>query len=227
MVPGDGVGPLLIGLAGGSCAGKSVLARALASRFGEATVVELDSYYLDRSGLTPADRELVNYDEPAAIEADLLIQHLRALAAGTPVLTPCYSFETHLRTGTARVVPSAVVIVDGLFTLWWRELRECLDLKVFVDAPSEVRLARRIERDVATRGRAPESVLEQYRQTVQPMYERYVAPTRGYADIVVENTAMLEASLGGLIVAIGAARARIQRDRDPGSREEEEETSPP
>jgi uridine kinase len=174
-----------LGIAGGTGAGKTTIARAVVEALDGATLVDLDSYYLDRRDLLPADRRRLNFDEPGAIDVGLLVAHLDRLARGEPIAKPVYSFATHRRVGTVVVAPEPVVVVEGLFALWWAEVRSRLDLKVFVDAPADLRLARRIRRDVLERGRSVEDVLEQYLATVRPMHDRYVEPARAHADLVI------------------------------------------
>jgi uridine kinase len=200
----------LIGIAGGSGAGKSTIVRELVERLG-GCAIELDSYYLDRAGLEPAERERLNYDEPAAIDVALITEHLRQLAAGGAVLKPRYSFETHTRVGVERVPPARLIVVEGLLTFWWETLRELMDLKVYVDAPADLRLARRLQRDVAERGRTAESVVEQYLATVRPMHERYVEPTRVYADLVVRSDGPLEACAEAVLAALPVVREEVPR----------------
>jgi len=191
----------LIGIAGGTGAGKSVIVRGLVDRFG-GCVIDLDSYYLDRSGLSPEQRSRINYDEPAALDAGLLVDHLTRLTRGESVQKPVYSFETHSRVGVEAVSPAPLLVVEGLFTLWWEPLRALLDLTVFVDAPPDLRLIRRIRRDIAERGRTLEDVLEQYVGTVRPMHERYVAPTRAHADLVVVNDGSVEEAVQQVIATV-------------------------
>jgi uridine kinase len=193
----------VIGVAGGSGSGKSTIVRALVSRLG-GTVIDTDAYYHDRSGLVPAQRSRLNYDEPAAFDAALLVSQITSLARGESVAKPLYSFETHTRVGVEVIAPSGLVIVEGLFTLWWERLRSLLDVKVFVDAPSDVRLTRRIRRDIAERGRTVDQVLQQYLATVRPMHERYVEPTRAFADLVIVNDGELEPGVRALCQAVGA-----------------------
>jgi uridine kinase len=195
------VAVVLLGIAGGTGTGKSTIARALLARV-HGCVLGVDSYYRDLGHLTPGERARQNFDEPTAIEFTLLVEHLRQLAQGTPVLKPVYSFDTHTRVDTVTVAPAPFIVVEGLFALWWSELRGLLDHKMYLDAPPDLRLARRIQRDVIERGRTVESVLEQYRTTVRPMHERYVEPTRAYADLVVTNTGTLEESLAPVLSAI-------------------------
>lgn len=200
---------LLVGIAGGSGAGKSVVARRLSSRLG-GTLIELDSYYVDRSDISPAQRAEINYDEPAAFDVPLLLRHLATLRRGGEIAKPMYCFTTHTRSGSEAVKPIGdLIVVEGLFTLWWPDLRQLLDVKVFVDAPADVRLARRIERDVCERGRKPEQTLQQYAVTVRPMHDRYVEPTRHLADVVVTNDRDVEVAVESIATSIrtGSAHA--------------------
>jgi uridine kinase len=192
---------LLIGVAGGTGAGKTAIGRALAQALG-GCVIDVDSYYLDRGSLDPEARRRVNYDEPAAVDATLLSAHLAVLAGGRAVERPVYSFETHTRIGTTPMPSAAVVIVDGLFTLWWEPVRTLLDLKVFVDAPADIRLMRRIRRDVGERGRTVEQVLEQYVATVRPMHDRYVESSRIFADVIVANDGPVDETVAKLLAIV-------------------------
>jgi uridine kinase len=199
---------VVIGLAGGTGSGKTTLAHALAACRG-GCVIQLDSYYLDRSTLLPEERGRVNYDEPGAIEIGLLLRHLGRLAAGEPVRKPVYSFQCHSRVGEEVVSPASLIVVDGLFSLWWAELRGLLDVRVYVDAPADLRLARRIRRDVTERGRQVESVLAQYLTTVRPMHERYVEPTKAHADLVVVNDGRLEDCVAQVEAAVRGCLVRV------------------
>jgi uridine kinase len=193
----------LIGVTGGTGAGKTALVRGLVGRLG-GYVLDVDSYYRDLSHLSPEARARHNYDEPDAIDTYLLVSHLGRLAGGEPIAKPVYSFENHTRVGTERITPDRLIFLDGLFALWWPSLRDLLNLKIYVDAPPDLRLARRIQRDVRERGRDVESVLAQYISTVRPMHERYVEPTKPYADLVVTNSGPLEDCLAPVLNTIGA-----------------------
>ena len=178
----------LIGIAGPSGAGKSYLASHLAERLG-ALVLALDRYYRDLSHLPLEERARSNFDEPAALEHDLLIAQIRDLREGKTIDVPTYDFSIHTRTRETQLFqPAEFVIIEGLFTLHWPELRHHLDTGVYVDMTDGVCLERRRERDVRERSRTPESVMEQFRTTVAPMAERYVRPTRAHADVVVFGT---------------------------------------
>ena len=175
----------LIGIAGPSGAGKTYLATHLAATL-NAPILGLDRYYRDLSHLTPAQRAIANFDAPEALEHQLLIEHVGALRQGATVDLPSYDFATHTRTGETHIMtPGGVLILEGLFTLYWPELRDLLGTKVYVDMNDEVCLARRTERDIRERGRTVESVLEQYTATVAPMGHKHVRPTTAHADVKV------------------------------------------
>ena len=175
---------MLVGLCGGSCAGKTTLARALLAERPDATFLEFDDYYHDLSSTAVEDRAKVNSDHPDAIDVQLLVAHMDELAAGRAVEVPDYDFATHTRTGgTHRVEASPLVVVDGLLLLALAECRERLDLKVFVDAPREVRLARRLEKDVRDRGRDRDGVIRQFGDSVEPMHQTLVLPSSEFADL--------------------------------------------
>ncbi len=198
MTIGKHVGRLVIGIAGGSCSGKSSIAARVARRLKArgAVVLSLDSYYRDLSGVPRAKRRDYNFDAPEALDIELAETHLRTLAAGGSVRVPVYRFEDHTRapesewprldawSESGRI---GIVIVEGLFALYFPSLRAMLDLSVFVDAGRDSCLARRLKRDVAERGRTPADVAEQYERTVEPMFERFVAPTRAFADMTVDG----------------------------------------
>jgi uridine kinase len=175
---------VLVGLCGGSCAGKTTLARALLAERPDATLLEFDDYYHDLSAIPVEERAKVNYDHPDAVDIQLLLTHMDELAAGRAVDVPDYDFATHTRPGGLhRVEASSLVIVDGLLLLALAECRERLDLKVFLDAPREVRLARRLEKDVRDRGRDRDGVIRQFGASVEPMHETLVLPSSEFADV--------------------------------------------
>ena len=181
----------IIGIGGGTGAGKSTLARRLALLYADqgTVILDQDSYYRDQSQMTFDQRVLTNYDEPAALDYDLLLQHVEQLAAGEPIQKPCYSFVTNTRTPEVVEIPSApIVILEGLMALWDERLRALMDLKIFVEADADIRLMRRLIRDVHERGRTLESTVTQYLESIRPMHRRYVEPTKAYADLVVDTT---------------------------------------
>ncbi|MBQ3504925.1 MAG: uridine kinase [Oscillospiraceae bacterium] len=178
---------LVIGIAGGTGSGKTTLMKNLITAFSDVvTVLSHDNYYKRHDELTYEERCLLNYDEPAALETDLMAHHLDLLRQGQAIDCPVYDFTVHNRSDeTIRIVPKKVIIVEGILIFENRELRELMDIRIFVDTDSDVRLCRRIKRDVNKRGRSLESVLLQYQQTVKPMHEMYVEPSKKYAHIVV------------------------------------------
>jgi len=181
----------LVGIAGGTASGKTTLTRMLAELGGSerVAVLELDRYYRSRSNLSPSERATVNYDHPDALEFDLLLEHLQSLKAGQSIVAPTYDFATHCRDllKASRIDPKPVMIVEGILIFAAPNLRELFDLRIFVDAPEQVRFARRLERDTKVRGRSIESVYQQWNTTVQPMHAEFCEPGRTYADRIVDG----------------------------------------
>ena len=178
---------LVIGIAGGSGSGKTTLMKNLIEKFGEAaTVLSHDNYYKRHDELTYEERSQLNYDEPAAFDTSLMVYQLDQLRHGRAIDCPVYDFTVHNRSNeTLHIEPSSVIIVEGILIFENPQLRELMDIRIFVDADADVRLCRRIKRDVNKRGRSLESVLLQYQQTVKPMHELYVEPSKKFANIVV------------------------------------------
>ncbi len=179
---------LIIGIAGGSGSGKSTVAHRIADALTPAKVafLDMDAYYKHRSDLSIDERRKVNWDHPDAFDLDLLAAHLMALADGKAIDKPVYDFVTHLRAEhTVRIEAADVIVVDGILLFVDERVRSRCDVKVFVDADADVRLIRRIRRDMANRGRPLEEILEQYLTTVQPMHLQFVEPSKRYADIIV------------------------------------------
>jgi len=191
--------PLVIGIAGGSGSGKTTVAQEILQRVGPARIAFLqhDSYYKDLSGLPPTQRAQVNFDHPNSLETDLLAQHIAALRDGKAVEVPIYDFSTHSRTDrTFSVQARRVILVEGILIFTEAALREMFDVKIFVDTDSDIRFIRRLERDLAERGRTTESVIKQYQSTVRPMHLEFVEPSKRYADVIIPeggfNTAALD-----------------------------------
>jgi uridine kinase len=195
---------MLIGLGGGTGAGKSAIVQSLVGRIG-GCVIDLASYALDR-GAAPPDERNPAEDEPAAVDTALLMEHLEGLRRGDAIRKPVYSTEARGRSGVEVIAPARLVLVEGLFTLWWEPLRALLDLKIFVDAPADLRLMRRLRRDLADRDRTAEQVLHQYTGWVRPAHERYVEPTRAYADDVVTNDGPLEDAVEQVLALVRRRR---------------------
>jgi uridine kinase len=182
----------MIAVAGPSCAGKTETARAVAKLL-NAQVIAIDSYYFNLDHLTYEERCKFNFDEPAALDENLLEQQLASLAMGNAIDTPVYDFRRHTRSSeTLRVEPAPFVVIEGLFVLHWNKVRELCRTTVYVDAPDDVCLERRKKRDICERGRTVESVLKQYDDTVRPMAAKYVWPSKGSAGLVVSGTETLE-----------------------------------
>lgn len=192
---------LVIGIAGGTGSGKTTLMNNLISRFeGMVTVISHDNYYKRHDDMTYEERSQLNYDEPAAFDTSLMVYHLEELRRGHTIECPVYDFTIHNRSEqTIHIVPKKVIIVEGILIFENEELRNLMDIRIFVDTDADIRLRRRIKR-----GRTLESVLKQYQDTVKPMHERYVEPSKKYANIVVPEG-------GKNLVALDMIIGRIQR----------------
>jgi uridine kinase len=181
-------GPLIIGLGGGSGSGKTTIARSIVEAIGPDNValIQHDAYYHDQTDLPMEERVKVNYDHLDSFETSLLVQHLRELRAGRAIERPIYDFTVYNRLPeTVRVEPKPVVIVEGILVLYEPELRELMDLKIYVDTDPDLRIMRRLERDLKERGRSFDSVHDQYLATVRPMHLQFVEPSKRYADMVI------------------------------------------
>ena len=197
---------LVIGIAGGTGIGKTTLMNNIMERFGDVvTVLSHDNYYKRHDEMPSEERCKLNYDEPAAFDTSLMVYHLDQLRHGYAIDCPVYDFTVHNRSdATIHLVPKSVIIVEGILIFENQELRDLMDIRIFVDTDADVRLCRRIKRDVNKRGRTLESVLRQYQETVKPMHERYVEPSKKYADLVVPEG-------GKNLVALDMIMGKIQR----------------
>ena len=197
---------LVIGIAGGTGSGKTTLMNNLITAFREdVTILSHDNYYKRHDELTYDERCQLNYDEPAALETHLMAIHLDQLRQGQAIDCPVYDFTQHNRSEeTIRIEPKKVIIVEGILIFENQPLRDLMDIRIFVDTDADVRLCRRIKRDVTERGRSLESVLQQYQETVKPMHEMYVEPSKKYAHIIVPEG-------GKNLVALDMITGRICR----------------
>ena len=199
--------PLIIGIAGGSGSGKSTVARRVAEALADASVafIDMDAYYRNYAHLPVEERRRVNWDHPESFDLDLLVRQLSHLQSGEGVDKPVYDYVTHTRKAETKWVPPAdVIVVDGILLFVDERVRELCDVKVFVDADADIRLIRRIKRDLLKRGRPLEEILQQYLTTVQPMHLQFVEPSKRYADVIVPRG-------GHNAVAIEMIVAKIQR----------------
>jgi len=197
--------PIIIGIAGGSGSGKTTLANRIIEKLTSDIVllVQHDAYYYDLSVMPDPNPANINYDHPNSLETTLCVDHLHKLKHGERVQQPLYDFSTHKRRRESRPLePKPIILVEGILVLVEESLRTELDLKVFVDAEPDIRLLRRLERDITVRGRTVQSVRDQYYATVRPMYEKFIAPSKQYADIIIphggENTVAQDVLIGTL-----------------------------
>lgn len=189
--------PLIVGIVGGSGSGKTTFAKKITEFFGEnATLIDQDSYYKDISHLSLEERNQVNFDHPDSLDFSMLCSHLRELKNGKSILKPLYDFKTHSRTSSVEEIHAAkIIVVEGILLFAHAEVRELCDIKLFIETDDDIRLLRRLERDVTERGRSIEQIKKQYLTTVKPMYSLFVAPSKAHADIIIPsmgNTAEAE-----------------------------------
>jgi uridine kinase len=205
--------PIVIGIAGGTGSGKTTVANVLLRRVGAHRIayVQHDAYYRDLRDLPPTQRAQINFDHPNSLESELMVEHILQLKAWQSVELPIYDFTTHSRTPrTIHVDPQLVILVEGILIFAEPALRKLFDIKIFVDTDADVRLIRRLKRDISERGRTTESVLNQYINTVRPMHLEFVEPSKRYADVIIPE--------GGLnTVALDMVTARIEAMLAPGS----------
>jgi uridine kinase len=199
--------PLVIGIAGGSGSGKTTVAQKILERVGSERIAYLqhDSYYKDLDQLPPTQRADRNFDHPHSLETDLLIQHIASLRDGKAVEVPVYDFSTDSRTDkTFTIQPHRVILVEGILIFTEAALREMFDVKIFVDTDADLRFIRRLERDIAERGRTTESVIKQYQSTARPMHLEFVEPSKRYADVIIPEGGFNTAALDMVVARIEA-----------------------
>jgi uridine kinase len=198
--------PLVIGIAGGTGSGKTTVANVIIDRVGANHIALLphDAYYKDLAQLEPAQRALINFDHPDSLETSLLVEHIKCLKNHQPIELPVYDFKTHTRTKrSTHIEPQPVILVEGILILAEKDLRELFDVKIYVDTDADIRFIRRLERDIAERGRTSTSVINQYMTTVRPMHMEFVEPSKRYADVIIPE--------GGLnTVAMDMVVARVE-----------------
>lgn len=203
--------PLIIGIAGGSGSGKSTFARKVAAALDAASVafIDMDAYYNDYARLSMEERRKINWDHPNSFDWELLVSQIESLAAGTPIRKPQYDFVNHLRMKeTLPIAAASVVVIDGILLLSDPRTRALCDVKVFVDADADIRLIRRLRRDILERGRPLDEILDQYLTTVQPMHLEFVEPSKRYADVIVPRGGHNEVAIEMIIAKI---RGRVPR----------------
>ena len=201
------VQPVLIGVAGGSGSGKTTVSRAILDRVGRDRIVYLqhDAYYRDRGSLPMAERARINYDHPDSLQTDLLVEHLRQLRACRAIDLPQYDFAQHIRKAeTRRVEPQPIILVEGILIFGDRALREMFDIKIFVDTDADLRFIRRLQRDLAERGRTMDSVVDQYTETVRPMHLEFVEPSKRYADLIIPEGGFNQIAIDMVVARINA-----------------------
>lgn len=210
--------PYIIGVAGGTGSGKTTVSRHIQRMVGPESMAYLqhDSYYHDQGHLSPQARAQVNYDHPASLDTQLLIAHIERLRSGNRVGIPIYDFATHQRSQeTVLVQPAPVILVEGILILAEKELRERMDMRIFVETDADIRFIRRLRRDVQERGRTPESVIEQYLSTVRPMHLEFVEASRRHADVIVpeggENRVAMEMIVSRIQAFLGSHSGQMKR----------------
>jgi uridine kinase len=199
--------PFLIGIAGGTGSGKSFFTEQLVSSFGrqDVAVLDCDSYYRDNSRLPLEARDAINFDHPDSIDHDLLYSHVNRLLNGHSIGKPVYDFAQHARSSAFNLVASArIIVVEGIFALWEERLRSLTNFKIFVDAAADLRFIRRAQRDILRRGRTMDSIVRQYLDSVRPMHQAHIEPTKRFADLVLDNSGQLD-----LLPLLGKVHSRV------------------
>lgn len=196
---------IIIGVFGGTGSGKTTIVNQIVSDFNtsDIQVISQDAYYKDNSNITYEARCLLNFDHPEAIDFELLYQHLSALKNGETIEQPVYNFKTHNRTDkTLEISPKKILILEGILIMNYPKLRSLLDLKVFIDTSSDMRMERRVNRDISERGRTPKEVMDRYINTLKPMHDQFIEPMKIHADVVIENHENASINLDILIAKI-------------------------
>jgi uridine kinase len=206
---------MIIGICGGSASGKTIFAKKILAIIGSDAVIYLDhdAYYKGLEELPPELKHAKNFDHPDSLDNELFIHHLQMLRANQPIERPIYDFTTHRRTSkTYRITPKPIILVDGILIFAIEPLRRLFDIKVYIDAEADIRLTRRLLRDISERGRTPESVIEQYLKTVRPMHKQFVEPSKNYADIIIHGKIeQHNTGLDLLVTKIRAYLAELQK----------------
>jgi uridine kinase len=209
--------PIVFGVAGGTASGKTTVAQAILAAVGASQVAYLphDAYYRDMAFLTPAERARLNYDHPNSLETELLIEHVQELVVGQPVHVPIYDFSEHRRTDQTKLVePSPIILIDGILIYTNRELRDLMDVKIYVDTDADVRFIRRMERDMNERGRSLDSIVKQYLETVRLMHLEFVEPSKRYADVIIPygglNRVAMDMVVSQLMVLLGRREPALE-----------------
>ncbi len=199
--------PLVIGIAGGTGSGKTTVAKVIIDRVGTDHIALLphDAYYKNLANLEPAQRSIINFDHPDSLETSLLVEHIKRLRNHQSIELPVYDFKTHTRTDqTIHIEPQPVILVEGILILAEKGLRDLFDVKIFVDTDADIRFIRRLERDIAERGRTSTSVISQYLSTVRPMHLEFVEPSKRYADVIIPEGGLNTVAMDMLVARIEA-----------------------
>jgi uridine kinase len=198
--------PFIIGIAGGTGSGKTCITDAIHEQVkDELTIISQDSYYKPFESLPLEERRKINFDHPNSLDMVLLIEHVRALKSKVPIEMPCYDFKNHCRKEeTITKLPNPIIIVEGILIYENEELRNLMDVRIFVDTDADIRILRRIERDISERGRSLESIIEQYRETVRPMHIQFVEATKRFADVIIPEGGQNKIGIDMLVARIQA-----------------------